>query len=71
MINESLVLFANHRYKQLKKIYNIDDTTLEFVLRTIQSLNPYPGYDIDSLNTEYIIPDLYVQKINDKWVVKK
>lgn len=70
IINENIEMLAQHNYKQLMKNYHINEKTMDEVLKTIQSLNPKPGNLIHEEITEYIIPDLTVKKVNDKWKVQ-
>lgn len=70
IINENIEMLAQHNYKQLMKNFHINEKTMDEVLKTIQSLNPKPGNLIHEEITEYIIPDLTVKKINNKWKVQ-
>ena len=38
-------------------------------MRLIQSLEPRPGNGIESSEAQYIVPDVYVKKINGQWRV--
>jgi RNA polymerase sigma-54 factor len=70
IITEDLELLGQHHYKQIMKNHQINEKTLEGVLLIIQSLNPKPGNVISQDNTEYVIPDVFVKKINNQWKVK-
>lgn len=69
IIHEDLDLLGQHNYKQLTKNHRINEQTVHEILRIIQSLNPKPGNLIHHSITEYIIPDLTVKKVNQKWLV--
>jgi RNA polymerase sigma-54 factor len=45
----------------------IDKETLNSVLKTIQSLNPYPGAIFDNTKSIYMVPDLMVKKNKGHW----
>ncbi|WP_133129976.1 RNA polymerase factor sigma-54 [Legionella yabuuchiae] len=69
IILEHLDLLGQHNYQKIKKIFNIDDATLEQVLHTIMHLNPRPGSLIAQIETGYVIPDLIVKKNGTHWQV--
>ena len=39
-------------------------------IKLIQSLKPYPGAGVGDDNTEYVIPDVVVRKVNHRWRVE-
>lgn len=69
IIKDHIAFLANHHYRQLMKICQINEETLNIVLKLIQKLNPNPGSIIHETRTEYIIPDVFVKKIKDEWRV--
>ena len=48
---------------------HIDREVLHSVLKTIRSLNPYPGAMFDTAKSIYMIPDLMVEKSQGHWRV--
>ncbi|MDI1351640.1 MAG: RNA polymerase factor sigma-54, partial [bacterium] len=58
-----------HNYRQLMKNHHINEKIIDEVLQIIQRLNPKPGTLINQDITEYIIPDVTVKKIDNKWSV--
>ncbi len=70
IIQENMELLGKHHYRQLMKIYHIDETTLDAVLDIIQHLNPKPGSMANQTNPEFAIPDLTVKKIGHYWRVE-
>ncbi len=67
LIDHHLDTLAKRDYAQIKRTLKISDVQLTELVRTIQLLNPRPGSQIQVENTEYIVPDVYTQKINGKW----
>ena len=67
LIDHHLDTLAKRDYAQIKRTLKISDDQLTELVRTIQLLNPRPGSQIQVENTEYIVPDVYTQKINGKW----
>ena len=48
----------------------IKEPELRTAINLIQTLNPHPGDQIGTDNTEYVIPDVFVRKINNRWSVQ-
>ena len=63
-------ILAIHDYKQLMKKLKLTEKELEKIISFIQTMNPRPGSHINNTRTEYIIPDINVEKENNKWVVR-
>ncbi|MHB1663719.1 MAG: RNA polymerase factor sigma-54 [bacterium] len=60
---------ANGNYSRIAKAAGIPlDNIIESVNR-LKSLTPKPAVNLESRDNNYIIPDLYVEKINDKYIV--
>ena len=63
-------ILAQHDYTKLMKKLKLTEEELEKIINVIQTLNKYPGSQISNARTEYIIPDVNVERENNKWVVK-
>lgn len=63
-------LLAAHDYNQLMKKLSLDRTQLSEVIALIQSLNPRPGRQVQNEAIEYIVPDIYVRKLNGRWTIE-
>jgi RNA polymerase sigma-54 factor len=48
----------------------LKESQLGQVVALIQSLDPRPGDKIATADTQYITPDVYVQKVNGRWRVE-
>lgn len=70
IIKENMKLLGKHHYRQLMKIYQIKETTLDKVLDIIQHLKPNPGAMLNQKQPEFVIPDLMVKKIDHYWRVE-
>ncbi|HAT1597355.1 TPA: RNA polymerase factor sigma-54 [Legionella pneumophila] len=69
IILEDIELLGQHNYRQLMKNHQISEKTIHEILQVIHKLNPKPGSLIHQENTEYVIPDLTVKKIDNQWKV--
>lgn len=70
LVNNYLALLGNRDFKQLMRKLKIKESELQAAIQLIQSLNPRPGESVGSDNTEYVVPDVFVRKINDRWSVE-
>ncbi len=69
VVSEHLALLAARDYKQIMRKTKLKEDTLRETILLIQSLNPRPGDQIYSGETEYIVPDVFVSKQDDRWTV--
>ncbi len=61
---------SKHDHKRIKKFYSLDDIELKTLLKLLQSLNPRPGRDFSSTQSEIIIPDLRIKRAKQGWIVE-
>jgi RNA polymerase sigma-54 factor len=64
-----LDLIVRHDLAELKKNTGADDESLSKALELIQSLEPRPGARYDNRRDEYLVPDVYVTKVEGEWKV--
>lgn len=57
----NLPLLGERKYKELKKICQIDDEDLFSIISDIKALNPKPAAGFNHDITSYIIPDVFVR----------
>ncbi|WP_392561392.1 RNA polymerase factor sigma-54 [Orbus sturtevantii] len=69
IINDHLELLGQKDFKALQKKLNVDLQSLKLAINIIQQLQPYPGYSVNTVIPQYIIPDVSVKKIAEKWSV--
>lgn len=70
IVNKHLALLGNRDYPQLLRRCKIKEAELQEILQLIQQLNPNPGEFITASKTEYVVPDVYVRKLKNRWVVE-
>lgn len=70
IIKKFLPLLGNHDYAQLRRKTRFKENRLKSAIELIQSLQPTPGESIESEPTEYITPDVFVKKIQNRWVIE-
>lgn len=70
VVKDYLPLLGSRDYKQLMRRTKLKEPELRDVVQLIQTLNPRPGEQISSGETEYVVPDVFVSKREDRWVVE-
>ena len=61
--------FSKADYDKISKSLNIDNKQIKEALDIISNLYLYPADNADQLSKETIVPDLYMEKREDKWVI--
>ena len=69
LIRDHLEQIGSRDYARLLKSTRLSEEKLQELISFIQSLNPKPGSTISPNRAEYVIPDIYVRKINGEWRV--
>ncbi len=67
LIDKHLDSLAKRDYQHIKRALKINDEQLTDLVKLIQLLNPRPGSLVQVDKTEYIVPDVYVRKVNQRW----
>lgn len=70
LVDEHLQLLATRDYTQLLRKMKLGREELQQVINLIQSLNPRPGSQFATADTEYVVPDVYVRRKAGKWQVE-
>src|SRR5690606_19313136 len=65
-----LPLLGSRDYRQLMRRTKLKEGELAQAVALIQGLNPRPGDMIASGDTEYVIPDVFVDKRDGRWIVE-
>jgi len=69
LVQNYLPLLGARDFKQLMRKLKVKETELQEAIRIIQALNPRPGEQIGEETTEYVVPDVFVKKENNRWMV--
>jgi RNA polymerase sigma-54 factor len=67
---EYLALLGTRDYKTIMRKLRIKEGELKQAITLIQSINPRPGDDIGSSDTQYVVPDVFVSKHEGHWLVE-
>lgn len=70
LVQHYLPLLGSRDFKQLMRKLRVKENELQEAIVLIQSLNPRPGEQIGEDTTEYVVPDVFVKKENNRWMVQ-
>ncbi len=70
LVDDHFEALAARNYKQIIKQTKWPEDFLKEVMLFVQKLNPRPGNAIESSQSEYVTPDVFVKKVNDRWLVE-
>lgn len=70
LVRSHLTLLATHDYVTLMKRMKLSREELREVIELIQSLNPRPGSQLESIHPTYVVPDVFVKKVKGVWKVE-
>ena len=70
IVNQHIQLLGSHDYKNLMRKMRLSEKQLQQSIALILTLNPQPGASITPNAAEYIIPDVFVEKIEGYWQVR-
>lgn len=70
LITRYLGLLGTRDYARIMRQARLKEEQLREALSLIQSFNPRPGNVIDQTEAEYVVPDISVRKIRERWTVE-
>jgi RNA polymerase sigma-54 factor len=70
LANDHLDLVATREYGELRRSLRTSEEVLHDALALIRGCNPRPGQAVSPAAAEYVIPDVFVRKVDDRWQVE-
>ncbi|NGP52204.1 RNA polymerase factor sigma-54 [Thioalkalivibrio sp. XN8] len=67
---ECLAELGEQDYAAIRRRLGCDVEELESAVALLRSLNPRPGGAADSRPPEYVVPDVFVRRVEDEWQVE-
>ncbi len=67
---DHLDLVANRSYGELRRSLRTSEEDLHEALALVRGCNPKPGLAVSSAAAEYVIPDVFVRKVDNRWQVE-
>lgn len=69
LVAEHLDLVASTDLTRLRQLLRVSDEKLEEALTAVRACQPKPGYAVQATTTGYIVPDVFVKKQDNMWLV--
>jgi RNA polymerase sigma-54 factor len=69
IVDNYLDLVAEHKYKPIADVLQVSETDVQHAVELITTLDPKPGLLFSQERTQYIEPDVFVDKIEGEYVV--
>jgi len=70
LATNKLDLVADRNYGELRRCLRASEEDLQDAVALVKSCNPKPGLAISSSAAEYVIPDVFVRKVDNHWQVE-
>jgi len=70
VVNNHIQLLGSHDYRTIMRKTRWSETHLQKTIALILTLNPQPGSSITPDTSEYVIPDVFVEKVEGYWQVR-
>ncbi len=70
LINNFLEALGTRDYARIMRRGKFKEEQLRNALQLIRTFNPKPGNAIDQSEAEYVVPDISVRKIKERWTVE-
>jgi RNA polymerase sigma-54 factor len=70
LAQDHLDLVASRDYGELRRCLRTSEEDLQDALALVRSCNPKPGLAVSPASTEYVIPDVFVRRIDNRWQVE-
>ena len=67
IVREHLPLLAAREFSKLRKLLGCSDEDLRAAHRLIRTLNPRPGTAFADNRADYIVADVFVRKVKNRW----
>ncbi|MDO8432644.1 MAG: RNA polymerase factor sigma-54 [Candidatus Binatus sp.] len=69
IVKNHLDLLEKHRYGEIAKVLGVTIETVGQAAKIISELEPKPGRDYGGEQPTYVVPDVYIHKVGEEYVV--
>jgi RNA polymerase sigma-54 factor len=70
MATDHLPLIGSQEYGEIRRALRTSEEAFEVGLALVKSCNPKPGLAVSPVAAEYVIPDVFVRKVDGRWQVE-
>ncbi|HEU0204168.1 MAG TPA: RNA polymerase factor sigma-54 [Burkholderiaceae bacterium] len=65
-----LALLAARDFSRLRRLLDASEEALRAAQQLIRGLNPHPGVGFGSSGADYVVPDIFVRRVRNRWVAQ-
>jgi len=69
IVRQHMDKLQNHRFKELAEAMSLDMEDLQAEVEIIRGLDPRPGQKYNETRSTYVLPDVYVVKVDDEYQI--
>ncbi len=70
LARDHLDLVATRQHGELRRTLRTSEEDLQHALALVKGCNPKPGLAVSAAAAEYVIPDVFVRKVDNRWQVE-
>ena len=70
LANHHLDLVASQEYGEIRRTLRTSEDELDNAIALVRSCNPKPGLSVSPAAPQYVVPDVFVRKIDNRWQVE-
>jgi RNA polymerase sigma-54 factor len=70
LAKDHLDLVASQEYGELRRSLRTTESDLDVALALVRGCNPKPGLAVSPAAPEYVVPDVFVRKVDNRWQVE-
>jgi len=70
IVERHLMDLGRHRYGEIARKLGVEEEEVREAAERIANLDPRPGRQFDSEEAVYVIPEVFVRKVGEKWKVR-
>ena len=70
LASDHLDLVATRQHGELRRTLRATEEELQLALALVKGCNPKPGLAVSPAAAEYVVPDVFVRKIDNRWQVE-
>ena len=70
IVSEHLPLLAGRDFNKLRRLLGTTDELLRAAHHLIRGLNPYPGVGFAGGGADYVVPDVFVRRVRNRWLAQ-
>ena len=70
LATDHLDLIASQEYGEIRRALRTSEANLDVALALVRGCNPKPGLAVSPVSAQYVIPDVFVRKVDNRWQIE-